>query len=89
MDLSGSGRWAVPWPRTVSHLIKLGLDPRQVTQVVNTGTGQSYASEFFTPRSIIIECTGNPIAAVQHCIATFSSKKDIINVTVEADAACG
>lgn len=29
---------------------KLGLDPDQVAQVVNTGTGRSYASEFFAPR---------------------------------------
>jgi 3-hydroxyisobutyrate dehydrogenase-like beta-hydroxyacid dehydrogenase len=30
--------------------VKLGLDPEQVAQVVNTGTGRSYASEFFAPR---------------------------------------
>jgi len=28
---------------------KLGLDPDQVTQMVNSGTGRSYASEFFLP----------------------------------------
>lgn len=30
--------------------VKMGLDPRQVAEVVNTGTGRSYASEFFLPR---------------------------------------
>lgn len=30
--------------------VKLGLDPAQVTEVVNSGTGRSYASEFFAPR---------------------------------------
>ena len=30
--------------------VKMGLDPEQVEQVVNSGTGRSYASEFFAPR---------------------------------------
>jgi 3-hydroxyisobutyrate dehydrogenase-like beta-hydroxyacid dehydrogenase len=30
--------------------VKLGLDPEQVTEVVNSGTGRSHASEFFLPR---------------------------------------
>ncbi|KWR90506.1 NAD(P)H-dependent oxidoreductase [Cupriavidus sp. IDO] len=38
---------------------------------------------------IIIECTGNPIAAVDHCLAAFKHGKHVINVTVEADAFCG
>ena len=29
--------------------VKLGIDPEQVTEVVNSGTGRSYASEFFVP----------------------------------------
>lgn len=38
---------------------------------------------------IIIECTGNPMAAVTHCLAAFDEGKHVINVTVEADAFCG
>jgi len=38
---------------------------------------------------IIVECTGNPLAAVTHCLAAYNQKKHIINVTVEADAFCG
>ena len=38
---------------------------------------------------IIIEATGNPIAAVEHCLTAFSRGKHVINVTVEADAMCG
>jgi len=38
---------------------------------------------------IVVECTGNPIAAVEHCIAAFARRKHIVNVTVEADALCG
>ena len=30
--------------------VKLGLDPEQVADVVNSGTGRSYASEFFVPK---------------------------------------
>jgi 3-hydroxyisobutyrate dehydrogenase-like beta-hydroxyacid dehydrogenase len=30
--------------------VKLGLDPALVGEVVNSGTGRSYASEFFIPR---------------------------------------
>jgi len=38
---------------------------------------------------IVIECTGNPMAAVEHCLAAFQAGKHVINVTVEADAFCG
>ena len=30
--------------------VKMGLDPEKVGEVVNSGTGKSYASEFFIPR---------------------------------------
>ena len=39
--------------------------------------------------NIIVECTGNPIAAVEHCLTAFTEGKHVINVTVEADAFCG
>jgi predicted homoserine dehydrogenase-like protein len=38
---------------------------------------------------VIVECTGNPIAAVEHCLAAFNHRKHVVNVTVEADAFCG
>ena len=38
---------------------------------------------------IIAECPGNPIAAVEHCLAAFDQGKHVVNVTVEADAFCG
>jgi predicted homoserine dehydrogenase-like protein len=38
---------------------------------------------------IIVECTGNPVAAVEHCLMAFREGKNVINVTVEADAFCG
>ncbi|MBL28139.1 MAG: flagellar biosynthesis protein FlgA [Rhodospirillaceae bacterium] len=38
---------------------------------------------------IVVECTGDPMAAVEHCLAAFDEGKNVINVTVEADAFCG
>ena len=38
---------------------------------------------------IVVECTGNPIAAVVHCLRAFEQRKHVVNVTVEADALCG
>jgi predicted homoserine dehydrogenase-like protein len=38
---------------------------------------------------VIIECTGHPIAAVDHCLEAFANGKHVVNVTVEADAFCG
>ncbi len=38
---------------------------------------------------IIVECTGNPVAAVEHILAAFAHGKHVVNVTVEADAFCG
>ena len=38
---------------------------------------------------VIAECTGNPVAAVEHCLGAFANGKPVINVTVEADAFCG
>ena len=38
---------------------------------------------------VIIECTGHPVAAVEHILAAFRNGKHVINVTVEADAFCG
>jgi predicted homoserine dehydrogenase-like protein len=38
---------------------------------------------------IIVEATGNPIAAVEHALAAFGHGKHVVMVTVEADAMCG
>jgi predicted homoserine dehydrogenase-like protein len=38
---------------------------------------------------VIVECTGNPVAAVDHCLEAFAQGKPVVNVTVEADAFCG
>ena len=38
---------------------------------------------------VIVECTGHPIAAVDHCLEAFAHGKHVVNVTVESDAFCG
>jgi len=38
---------------------------------------------------IVVECTGNPVAAVQHILTALDHGKHVVNVTVEADAFCG
>jgi len=38
---------------------------------------------------IVVEATGNPIAAVEHALAAFRNGKHVVMVTVEADAVCG
>src|SRR3954471_9122951 len=38
---------------------------------------------------IVIEATGNPMAAVEHILGAFGHGKHVVNVTVEADAFCG
>jgi len=38
---------------------------------------------------IVVEATGNPIAAVDHALAAFANGKHVVMVTVEADAYCG
>jgi len=38
---------------------------------------------------IVIEATGNPLAAVEHALAAIRNGKHVVMVTVEADAFCG
>jgi predicted homoserine dehydrogenase-like protein len=38
---------------------------------------------------VVVESTGDPIAAVAHCLEAFAQGKHVVNVTVEADALCG
>jgi predicted homoserine dehydrogenase-like protein len=56
----------------------------------NTHVGDDWQALVSHPQvEIIVECTGNPIAAVDHCLAAFVQGKHVVNVTVEADAFCG
>lgn len=50
--------------------VKMGLDPQKVGEVVNSGTGRSYASEFFIPRVLKNDFTqGYPMASAYKDLA--------------------
>jgi len=56
----------------------------------NTHLGDDWQALLAHPKvDIVVECTGNPVAAVEHCLAAFAQGKHVVNVTVEADALCG
>src|SRR3990172_3481754 len=55
-----------------------------------THVGEDWAALVAHPAiDIIIEATGNPVAAVSHVLAAFRNGKHVVNVTVEADCMCG
>lgn len=55
-----------------------------------THVGDDWESLIAHPQvDIVIECTGNPVAAIDHTLKAFQHGKHVINVTVEADAFCG
>ena len=86
-------------PATVStNLARVGWEPSRSTatsldHAVKCGlthVGDDWRALVAHPRvDIIVECTGNPIAAVEHCLGAFAHGKHVVNVTVEADAFCG
>ena len=55
-----------------------------------THVGDDWRALIAHPRvEIVIECTGAPVAAVEHVLEAFRNGKHVVNVTVEADAFCG
>ncbi len=56
----------------------------------NTHVGEDWQALVRHPAiDVIVECTGHPVAAVDHCLEAFAHGKHVVNVTVEADAFCG
>ena len=56
----------------------------------NTHVGDDWQALVRHPAiDVIVECTGSPVAAVDHCLEAFAQRKHVVNVTVEADAFCG
>lgn len=81
-----------------ANLKRVGWGPERFSAVsldaaLKDGTtyvGDDWEALARHPRvDIIAECTGNPIAAVDHCLLAFAQGKHVINVTVESDALCG
>ncbi len=76
----------VGWPTDVYGATSLG-------DAVKTGT--SFISDDWQALvahpdiDLIVECTGDPVAAVHHILTAFDHGKHVINATVEADAFCG
>jgi len=76
----------VGWPRERSAAPSIDAALAQGT----THVGDDWQALIRHPKiDIVVECTGNPIAAVEHCLAAFAQRKHVVNVTVEADALCG
>ena len=66
------------------NLRRVGLDPAQFA------ISDDWEKLVADPQiDIVIEATGNPVAAVEHILAAFRHRKHVVNVTVEADAFCG
>ena len=65
-----------------------GLD--QALQDGSTHVGDDWQALVRHPAiDVVVECTGAPIAAVDHILEAFAQGKHVVNVTVEADAFCG
>ena len=81
-----------------ANLALVGWAPEQsaaasLHEALRNGTthiGEDWRALVACPHiDIIVECTGHPIAAVDHCLLAFEHGKHVVNVTVEADAFCG
>ena len=81
-----------------ANLALVGWAPEQsaaasLHEALRNGTthiGEDWRALVACPHvDIIVECTGHPIAAVEHCLLAFEYGKHVVNVTVEADAFCG
>ena len=76
----------VGWP--AQQIAAASLD--EAVQRGTTYVGEDWQKLVAHPAiDVIVECTGHPIAAVDHCLQAFANGKHVVNVTVEADAFCG
>jgi len=76
----------VGWPAEQSNAASLDAALREG----RTHVGDDWMALVRHPAiDIIVECTGSPIAAVDHCLEAFAQHKHVVNVTVEGDALCG
>jgi predicted homoserine dehydrogenase-like protein len=81
-----------------ANLARVGWEPERTTassiddavKKGNTHVGTDWQALVRHPAiDVVVECTGHPIAAVDHCLDAFAHGKHVVNVTVEADAFCG
>src|ERR1700704_6250564 len=84
--------------RARENLARLGWKP-EVTGAISFAEARKTRSTYLTEDwralvshpeiDIIVESTGDPIAAVEHALEAFKHGKSVVMVTVEADAFCG
>jgi predicted homoserine dehydrogenase-like protein len=81
-----------------ANLTRVGWAPERtqadsIDEAMRTGTthiGEDWRALVRHPAiDVVVECTGHPVAAVDHCLEAFAQGKHVVNVTVEADAFCG
>ena len=81
-----------------NNLARVGWNPERFSAAslnAALGAGTTYVSDDWrslvsNPQvDIIVEATGNPLAAVEHVLFAFQQGKHVVMVTVEADAVCG
>lgn len=81
-----------------ANLARVGWEPERtraasLDDALRTGAthlGEDWRALVRHPAiDVIVESTGNPVAAVEHCLEAFAQRKHLVNVTVEADAFCG
>jgi len=70
-----------------TNLERVGWSPAAIAATTITDDWQKLVSD--PEIDIVIEATGNPVAAVEHILSAFRHGKHVVNVTVEADAFCG
>src|SRR6188474_3016086 len=85
-------------PRARENLARLGWTP-DVTNAGSFAEARRNGNTFLTDDwralvahpdiDIVVESTGDPIAAVEHALEAFRNGKSVVMVTVEADAFCG
>ena len=81
-----------------ANLARVGWEPQRteatsIEQALKNGSthiGTDWQALVRHPAiDVVVECTGHPISAVDHCLEAFAHGKHVVNVTVEADAFCG
>jgi predicted homoserine dehydrogenase-like protein len=81
-----------------SNLARVGWEPQRLEassidealQRGSTHVGDDWQALVRHPAiDVVVECTGAPVHAVDHCLEAFAQRKHVVNVTVEADAFCG
>ncbi len=81
-----------------TNLARVGWEPERATAASidaalrdgRTHVGDDWRALVRHPAlDVVVECTGSPVHAVDHCLEAFANGKHVVNVTVEADAFCG